>query len=370
MHIALYSPYLPKHCGGGEKYLMDVAASLLGDGHEVTIGISQLEPVTPDQATNIREKYAEFIDRDLTHLEVVACPLNTNANFFQKLAWTTRFDVLYYQTDGSLFFSLAKKNILHIQVPLAISKTGWLERLKLLNWSIKNTNSDFTRQTIEQWWQVKIPFVHYPMIQMVLPPLTKAELPTIKKPIILHVGRFFRQLHCKRQDVLVQAFRELRVAHPVLTKDWQLVCIGSIEDQSYADEVHSAAAGLPVQFLHEINREELKKWYQKASIYWHATGYGLDEKTEPEKMEHFGISTVEAMSAGVAPVVINKGGQPEILTGELKPWLWQDSPELIEKTAHLIAQPDLLKEVQLMAQTRANAFGPDQFTKTLRVMLQ
>ena len=64
--------------------------------------------------------------------------------------------------------------------------------------------------------------------------------------------------------------------------------------------------------LANLERSRLRQLYAQARIFWHAAGYGeCDER--PELSEHFGMATVEAMSAGCIPVVINKGGQPEIV---------------------------------------------------------
>ncbi|MBU4190339.1 MAG: glycosyltransferase, partial [Candidatus Thermoplasmatota archaeon] len=62
-----------------------------------------------------------------------------------------------------------------------------------------------------------------------------------------------------------------------------------------------------------------------------AAGFGVDEEKEPEKVEHFGITTVEAAAAGCVPVVIRKGGQPEIVKEGINGLLWEKEEELIEK---------------------------------------
>ncbi len=49
---------------------------------------------------------------------------------------------------------------------------------------------------------------------------------------------------------------------------------------------------------------ELADLYARASIFWHAAGLGEDAEDDPNRMEHFGISIVEAMSAGAVPVVL------------------------------------------------------------------
>ena len=48
-------------------------------------------------------------------------------------------------------------------------------------------------------------------------------------------------------------------------------------------------------YIHEnCPFEELIKLYEKAKIFWHGAGFGENENLNPEKMEHFGITTVSA----------------------------------------------------------------------------
>src|SRR5207245_8469233 len=51
---------------------------------------------------------------------------------------------------------------------------------------------------------------------------------------------------------------------------------------------------------------ELRTWYAKAAVFWHACG--LDER-EPHLIEHFGMTTVEAMQNRCAPVVFDEIGR-------------------------------------------------------------
>src|SRR5579859_6870882 len=139
MKICLYSPYVPKHVGGGEKYFFDVAKVLADEGHDVSVGVHE----TDFDPVKIRAKYEKFLNYSLSAVQFISTPIGTSANFLQKLFWTKLFDVFYYATDGSLFFSLAKKNIVHIQIPFTKPKNGLVERLKLWNWRVKNTNSGF-----------------------------------------------------------------------------------------------------------------------------------------------------------------------------------------------------------------------------------
>ncbi|MBD3250098.1 MAG: glycosyltransferase [Candidatus Pacebacteria bacterium] len=367
MKLCLYSPYIPEHLGGGEKYLLDVALTAQELGYQPVVAVSSKQPLSQSKKDHIRNKYQQFLGKSLAQIEFQASPLGTRANFFKKLVWTKQFERLFYLTDGSLFYSLAGKNILHIQVPLLIDKSGWKQRLKKRNWDQVCTNSAFTKSVVQPNWPIKVDQVLEPMIEV--GHLGQGVDLGKKDKLILHVGRFFKQLHSKRQDVLVDNFRRLRKKYPKETKDWRLVLIGNIEDPDYAKEVATSVKSLPVEIIHQVSREELDQWYQRASIYWHATGYRINDQVEPAKVEHFGISTVEAMAAGCAPVVIGKGGQLEVVGQELEKYTWLTKRDCVKNTIKLIRNQGLLEQVQKQAQAQAKEFGPASFKEKLKKML-
>ncbi len=368
MKIALYSPYLPKHTGGGEKYLFDCAKILKEEGFDVSIAISSKEPISLEESLIIKKKYEDFLNYSLDGIKFISSPIYTNQNFLTKILWTAKFDILYYQTDGSLFFSLAKKNILHIQIPLKLDKSSLLEKIKLANWHVKNTNSEFTKKYIEKFWQTKIDFVHQPYVD-------KTEFANYenwqnkKENIILSVGRFFCQLHSKRQDVLVSFFEELNKKDSNIMKNWQLILLGKNEDSEFSQKVANLSKNLNIKIFHDASREELIDLYKKASIYWHASGFEINEEIEPEKVEHFGISTLEAMSAGAAPIVINKGGQKEILGEELSSCLWDSENECLNKTMELIKNKENREKIANLARNRSLFFSKEKFKTILLEMI-
>ncbi|MGD9129807.1 MAG: glycosyltransferase family 4 protein [Candidatus Woesebacteria bacterium] len=368
MKVCFYSPYIPKHCGGGEKYIFD-CASILAKKHEVNIAIPSDKSLSKEQKIEYRKKYEKFLNHDLSKIRFIASPLGTNASFLKKLLWTRKFDLIYYATDGSLFFSLAKKNVLHVQVPFKLNKSSFIEKLKLANWQIKNTNSYFTKKIIEKYWPTKVDLVHQPMVEIRDFQLTDSEIRK-KEKIILNVGRFFRQLHSKRQDVLVKIFKQLVKKYPQESRSWKLVLIGTVEDEDYAKAVKKMPKGLAIEIHHHLNRQKLINYYKKASIYWHATGYDYDEEEHPEKMEHFGITSIEAMASALVPIVIGKGGQIEILGKELENCSWQTAEECIEKTKKVINDHKLRLKLQKLAQKRANQFRAEIFEKKLWQMLE
>ncbi|CAN5293417.1 hypothetical protein BH10PAT2_BH10PAT2_1690 [soil metagenome] len=360
MKIGIYSPYVPKQLGGGEKYIFDVARMSIELGHSVTFLLSEQVP------EDVRSKYEKFLGVSLEDVQFTQSPIGSSASFFKKLKATQNFDVLYLVTDGSLFLSLARKNVVHIQIPFTQQKKSLIERVKLWNWSVKNTNSAFTKAVVEKAWNVTIPFVHYPMIE--LPEATYES--KNKEKIILSVGRFFDHLHSKRQDVMVEAFRQLIRQFPNEAKRWKLILVGPVEDKAYADKIANLAKDLPVEILHNATRKELETLYSNATFYWHAAGFEVQELLHPEKVEHFGISTVESMNYGCVPIVLGKGGQVEVLGNELKALLWESVDQLVNLTASLISDKEKQKAYAVLAVQRSKNFNKAKFVSTLKEMLR
>ena len=92
--------------------------------------------------------------------------------------------------------------------------------------------------------------------------------------------------------------------------------------------------------------------YAESSIYWHAGGYGEDDALEPHRLEHFGITTVEAMAAKCVPVVIGKGGQRELIRHGEDGFLWYTTADLLGYTRMLIEQVDLCQRIGEAASRR------------------
>lgn len=86
---------------------------------------------------------------------------------------------------------------------------------------------------------------------------------------------------------------------------WKLILAGGAEigADDYLNNLKSKAFGYPIEIVESPNFKDLVNLYKKARIFWSASGYGIDEEKEPERVEHFGITVVEAMSAGCVPLV-------------------------------------------------------------------
>lgn len=183
-----------------------------------------------------------------------------------------------------------------------------------------------------------------------------------KKNIIISVGRFFVASHSKKQLDMVKFF----VHHYEVFRNYEYHLVGAIstypDDIAYLEEIKKIAKTVDNVFVHEnCPYKELKDLYKKAKIFWHATGYGVDENVEPEKMEHFGITTVEAMSFGAVPVVINKGGQKETVEEGINGFRWNTEEECVEKTLCLTQNDTLRKKMAEVSVERAKDYSIEAF---------
>lgn len=196
--------------------------------------------------------------------------------------------------------------------------------------------------------------------------------PLQKQKIILSVGRIFRGLYNdKRYDILLDGFRQL-FALPGMG-EWEYwiagACATDHESQSYLHELRRQAAGLPVRFLVNVSHQELRDCYARASLFWHGAGYGVDETQHPDRTEHFGMSTVESMSAFCIPLVVAKGGQKEIVSDGESGYLWNTLDELVHRTVALASDPSRLVGLREGARVRYTAFSRSVFEESVRTFL-
>jgi glycosyltransferase involved in cell wall biosynthesis len=202
---------------------------------------------------------------------------------------------------------------------------------------------------------------------VIYPPIDPlAFTPKKKTKTILSVGRFSNFFQAKKQEVLIDAFR--RALTQGVFAGWQLILAGGLlpSDESYFARLQKSSESLPISLMPNLSFQRLVSLYEKATIYWHAAGFG---EVKPEHMEHFGITTVEAMAAGCIPLVFDGGGQREIIRNEVDGFLWENTEELIRKTLSVTNDTSRMEQMSQSSRTRAHKFSQSRFYKTFDDLL-
>ena len=106
-----------------------------------------------------------------------------------------------------------------------------------------------------------------------------------------------------------------------------------------------------------------------SSIYWHGAGIGENLRDHPERFEHFGISVVEAMSAGLVPVVFGAAGPAEVIEDGRSGVLVDDLAGFVAATEVLVADDARRFELSDGAHLRAVDFGRDAFALRLHALV-
>jgi glycosyltransferase involved in cell wall biosynthesis len=95
-------------------------------------------------------------------------------------------------------------------------------------------------------------------------------------------------------------------------------------------------------------------------------GYGEDPERHPERFEHFGMTTAEAMAAGCVPMVIAAGGQVEIVRDGGDGFWWSSPAELKGCVSRFLGMsPAAVARMRSAARERACSFGPGPFRERL-----
>lgn len=354
MRIAIYSPYLDT-AAGGEKYMLTIA-EYLSQKEEVDVLLD--EHLAQMDIAELKSKNEKYHGLDLSKVRFVKAPLGIGSKGLEKLSFFKNYDFLFINCDGSFFFSSAKNSILHFQMPIKVELGLW-SSFKLKSWKSAIYNSNFTKEYIDK--QTSIPgLVLYPPVDV------EKFKPLKKKKQILSVGRFAKYQNPKKQDVMIKVFKDM--VDDGKLKGWSLHLAGGIMkgNEDYFEELKDLAEGYEIKFYPNIDLSELIKLYGESVIYWHAMGYGEED---PKKFEHFGITTVEAMASGCVSIVINKGGQGEIVEDNENGFLWDNLDKLKELTLNIIGDEKLASRLSQAAVLRAQNFSKNKFTEKIKKLV-
>lgn len=382
MKVGIYNRWLAT-MGGGERYTLAIAAHL-AKVHEVTVishapadaaelaarlhldlsGVTfrAVWPRPPDEMGPVAAEYDLFINASnqdfvppqakrnamVVYFPAVP-PAGPGPRFRRRIGRVIRRAASLPQPVASLYRTLFEEVWpgvgLRLMNPLPVNLRAIAAGYDLI-WAI----SQYTRRWIDAYW-------HLPST-VLYPPVDVAQFaPHSKRPQILSVGRFFAGQHNKKHLVMVEQFRQMADAG---LGGWELHLAGGstpgAAHEDYLRRVRAAAAGYPIRIYVDLAFERLVELVGASSIYWHASGYGESEALHPVKFEHFGITAVEAMAAGCAPVLIGRGGLAELVRHGEDGYLWYTTDELRRHTRRLMDDAFLRSRIAQAAMVRSRRF--------------
>jgi glycosyltransferase involved in cell wall biosynthesis len=361
--LALYDHTLHL-IGGGEKYGCTMAHALQDD-FDITL--------IAHRAVSLAD-LMEWYNLDLSRCRIKVMPLD----FFpadgpvspDRVSARTENPFLAVSRESGNYDFFVNNSMLEMVYPLAsvpVFVCHFPERPKGPYFYVPHYphlihNSRYTAEWIAKKWGVAAGHHIYPPVDM--EPAAGTAVP--KESIILSVARF-ESGGSKQQAEMVSAFARLRSLAPDAAQGWKLVlCGGSASPNPYLERLRAELAsrpGLPVEILANIPLDELKRQYARASIFWHLCGLG---RTNPAHVEHFGMSTVEAMQNGCLPIVFDGGGQREIVEHGVCGYRFASVRELLALTLAAIRDPLRHEKARHEARRRGSDFTRSAFGEKVR----
>ncbi|MEW5899904.1 MAG: glycosyltransferase family 4 protein [Acidobacteriota bacterium] len=351
--------------GGAQKYGLTLAAALL-DRFETTI-ISNKEVTADDfrswynlDLSSCRFKLIRipfYEERGTVFLDPALVTAKMANPFHPVSKESGAYDIFVNNSMNEMVFPLSNISALICHFPERRPKTYFYAD----QYTAVIYNSRYTAEWVGKRWKF-VPHEH------IYPPVDPAEKQdaSLKKKIILSVARFEPE-GTKRQREMIGAFLKLSEIYPAAVKDWTFILAGGSEPQNrYLEELRKMAQSSPlrnVELRVNIPAAELASLYEEASIFWHLCGV---VQNDPSEVEHFGMTTVEAMQRQAVPVVYDGGGLGEIVDDGVNGYLVRTRAELLERTFRLFRQPELRLKLGQAAAEKARVFSRAHFEVRVR----
>ncbi len=357
--------------GGGQRYVAEMAA-IMQDRYSVTYIFNKQTTL---------QKYRDWFDLDLSRcaMKILPIPFFEERDSFmpdEGMVMLEPYNVFDIVARESLNYDIfINANMLGKVNPLApesifVCHFPDRERSQFFQvdkYSHLIINGDYTGEWVKKRWNLEPDQRIYPPVHM----YNAASSPEQKETLILSVSRFEISAS-KKQVEMVRTFSELCRDYPQETRGWRMVLAGgSIPNNTYLDLVReevevAVQAGCDILLMPNAEVSEIHDLYRRAAIFWHSCG--LDEDL-PERVEHFGMTTVEAMQNYCVPIVIDGGGQREIVEHGESGYRFRSLEELRRYTLELLSDPAMRITLATQAYARSHAFNREVFTLSLNELL-
>ncbi|MGC9196349.1 MAG: glycosyltransferase [Syntrophobacteraceae bacterium] len=348
--------------GGGQRYVAFLVQALQ-EKYDVTYIVNKEVSF---------ELYRQWFDIDLSgcNLKVIKIPFYERRGYHwinESMVLNEKenpFDVISLESLGyDVFINANMLGKVQPLSPVSVFVCHFPDKQKERFFSVDQydylvSNSLYSAAWIMERWKLEPTHLIYPPVDM----YEATSDPGKKEPMILSVARF-ESGGSKKQFEMAKAFMELAQRDENIKRTWRLVLAGgNTVANPYFDKVMNLVNGpgcnCKIELKANLSHSEIKALYKRASIFWHACGLG---QTEPALVEHFGMATVEAMQNYCVPIVINGGGQREIVQTGINGFTFDTIAALKAHTLRLINNDALRKEIAEKAYLRSHAFNGEAF---------
>jgi glycosyltransferase involved in cell wall biosynthesis len=362
--LAIYDPAFHM-IGGAQKYGLTMAAALR-DLFDITILANK-----PVRLEDFRDWYGLdlsgcavkvvgipfFEERSAFHIDPALITRKVENPFHRISLASGDYDVFVNNSMNEMVYPLSNISVLVCHFPERRRRSYFYAD----RYTFTVTNSLYTAGWVEAKWKYRSHLQIYPPVD-----IDGAKTRHSRKNVVLSVARFEPE-GTKRQREMAQAFLKLGQDWPEIVASWKLVLAGgSSPDNGYLAELERLTAGRPegnIELKVNIPLSELKSLYRESTLFWHLCGLTHDD---PSEIEHFGMTTVEAMQSGLVPLVYDGGGLREIVDHGVNGFRVRSKAELLDGTIRLIRDPELRSRLAEAAAEKAQQYTRVRFEERVR----
>jgi len=357
-------------CGGGERVALATVETLKMLGFSVTLGT-----VEPTEWSRVKRllapKYLPDREVSLLKFKVRAFGIYMRLTSVLIVAWERRGHSISINTHGDVLpipcdvtymhfptFTLAK---LAPENQKYIMSTFWklyfipYERIqsaivKTLEGTLLLTNSRFSASIIKRFTGFRALVIH-PPVDIETFSRAGTTPPESREDIVVTIGRYNPE---KRYELI------LRIAEQL--PDIKFVIAGSVGEAlavRYFEKLRRMRdrMGLKnVELLRDVPLSDLLNMLSRSKVYLHAM-----------VNEHFGIAVVEAMAAGLVPVVHRSGGTyTDVIEMGRYGYAYRGIEECVKAIQHALSN---YKRWYTTVRRRATSFSKHKFIEKLATVI-
>jgi GT2 family glycosyltransferase len=354
--------------GGGQRYVAEMAA-IMQDRYDVGYIFNNDVQLS---------EYKEWFDLDLSKcsMKIIKIPFFEERNRYTADEGmvvgerTNPFDIISRETlNYDIFINANMLGKLNPLSPVSIFVCHFPDQERTRFFQVDKydhliINGDYTGGWVNRRWNLEPTTKLYPPVNM----YNELSTPDDKEKMILSVSRF-EISGSKKQAEMIRTFSDMCHRYPEETRGWKLMLVGgSTPGNTYIDEIEEVLSGAhgDIEYKTNVAVSEIKDYYRRASIFWHACG--LDED-RPERVEHFGMTTVEAMQNCCVPIVIDGGGQREIVEHGDSGFRFSTLDELMALSLNVMGDRYQCRRMAERAYLRSRLFGHSVFKDQLEKLL-